>query len=227
MPRELKDRIAQPVNLNKDSIRILSEYEVESLLIAASETRYPIRNRAIILLGVDGGLKPLEMAYLKRRHLLGSDGLLGEKIDLRNKPGSRLSPRVVPMPREGRLWNAMHSLLENVPATPDDPLIISERATEGGQATKYPGTKDLKAMRPSSISYVFYKAMMKAGISDASANTARTTFIVKVVDKVRGENMPIREIQRMSGQRYTARIERIIEGCVEDRKVVIRDMFEE
>ena len=164
------------ISRNHERVRVLSEPEVSKLLRATEDTRYPIRNRGIVLLATDAGLTPYEMSYVLRRHLYGDDGLLGTSIDLRGKASKYLRPRRIPMPAKGRLWKSMHSLLENVPAVPDDPLIISERAVKGGRATKTPGREELTAMRPTSISYVFWKMMDKAGINNASALSARTSF---------------------------------------------------
>ncbi|MHA6345941.1 hypothetical protein [Roseivivax sp. CAU 1761] len=208
-----------------NGIRVLSDADVERMLEVASATRYPIRNRAIILLGTDAGLAPREMSYVKRYHVYGDDDLLGESIDLRSRPGVYLTPRVIPMARHGRLWNALHDLLENAPAVPGDPLIISERAVDGGGATKEPGLKPLRAMRSSSIGYVFYKVMAKAGIPNASAFTARATFIVNACRHASTEGMSLRNVQEMTGLRSLETIQNILEASERDQAKIIGDLF--
>ncbi len=210
-----------------DKIRVLSSFEVDSLVEAAEATRYPIRNRAIVLLAVEGGLTPLEISYLKRRHILGDDGFLGEEIDLRSKPSKYLKPRVIPMSRKGRLWGSLQSLLENAPATPEDPLIISERACDGGGATKNPGTKDLRSMRATSISYIFWKVMDKAGVAGASAATARTTFIIRAGRSANRNEVSLRNVQDLTGQRSLESVQRLLEADEKQRKVIIEDMFDD
>ncbi|ANT63109.1 hypothetical protein AYJ57_21815 (plasmid) [Salipiger sp. CCB-MM3] len=220
---ELKKKIQKSRRVN--GVRVLSELDIERMLEVADATRYPIRNRAIILLGTDAGLTPLEISYLKRYHVYGDDDLLGEAIDLRAKPGVYRMPRVIPMVRKGRLWNAIHSLLENVPAVPGDPLVISERATEGGKATLNPGSKPLRAMRTDSISYVFWKVMDKAGISNASALTARATFIVKAGKTAAERGMSIRNVQEMTGLRSLESVQRLLEASEADKETIIHDLF--
>ena len=222
--KEISERLAAR---RSGDVRILSEFEVGTLLKVAEDSRYPFRNRGIVLLATDAGMTPYEMSYLKRRHLLGVDGLLGEEIDLRAKPGKYLMPRRIPMQRHGRLWTAMHLLLENVPAVPDDPLIISERAVKGGKATKDPGSKPLRAMRSTSISYIFWKLMVKAGIAGASASTARTTFIARAGHEASKGKMSLRNVQELSGQRSLESVQRVLEADDEQKKVIIRDMFED
>ncbi len=212
-------------NYNKNSVRILSPEDVSRLIKVTSLTRYPIRNAGILLLAVDGGLTPLEISFLKRRHILGDDFLLGEQIDLRSKPGRQLRPRVIPMPFDGRLWNAMHSLLENVPATPVDPLIISERACDGGAATKDPGSKDLRSMRSTSISYVFWKLMSKAGIRNASASTARTTFIVRAGRSASRSEVSLRNVAEITGQRSLDSLVGLLESEEEDKRAIIENLI--
>ena len=221
--RTPKEKILNSGRVN--GIRILSEADITAMLKVAETTRYPIRNRAIILLGTDAGLTPLEICYLRRYHVYGDDDLLGETIDLRAKPGTYRMPRVIPMPRDGRLWNAIHSLLENAPAVPADPLIISERAVDGGKATKYPGTKDLRSMRTDSISYVFWKVMEKAGIPNASALTARATCIVKAGRAAAEKGLSIRNVQEMTGLRSLESVQRLLEANEADQVEIVHDLF--
>ncbi len=213
------------IERNDLNVRILSDFEVDSVLRVAEVTRYPIRNRGIILLATDAGLTPYEMSYVKRMHLLGEDGLLGEQIDLRGKRNKYLKPRRIPMPRSGRLWGAMHELLENVPAVPEDPLIISERAVKGGKATRSPGAKELFAMRATSISYIFWKMMDKAGVANASATSARSTFILKASKHAVEQKVSLRNVQELSGQRSLDGLVRLLEADEEAKAKIMDDLF--
>jgi integrase len=190
--------------------RILTEIDLGHVLEVTEKTRYPIRNKAIVLLSIEAGLSPNEIASLYRRHVLDEDYLLGEMIDLRHKKSKYLTERCIPFQKKGRLWNSLHSLLENAPATPNDPLIISERACDGGGATKSPGSKELRSMRPSSISYVFYKVLYNAGIVGASALSFRTTFIIN-----ESQNRSIFDLAKVSGLKsLDATAKKIPEFCV-------------
>jgi hypothetical protein len=224
------NKYAHGHGLNKDKGRpggrkYIDEWEIEAMLKVAEGTRYPIRNRGLVLLATDAGLSPLEMSYIRREHLFRPEGGLSDEIDLRGKPGAWFRPRVIPMPRHGRLWNAMHTLIENVPATPRDPLIISERATPGGGATKQPGTKDLRAMRSTSISYVLWKLMAKAGIAGASALTCRTTFIVKLGQHARKSELSLRNVQELAGYRSLDSLEQLLEANERDQRAMVEDLF--
>lgn len=203
----------------------LEEWEIESLLRVAEATRYPIRNRGIVLLMTDAGLSPLEMSGLKRHHLFRPSGGLGAEISLKGKDGVYRAPRTIPMPRKGRLWRAMHDMIENIPAMPHDPLIISERATPGGKATRKPGARHLRQMEASSICYVMYKMLGKAGIAHASAMTARTTFIVKLGDRARETKKSLRNVQELAGLRSLDGVQRLLEASDRDKQQLMRDLF--
>jgi hypothetical protein len=205
--------------------KCLEEWEIEAMLRVAEATRYPIRNRGIILLATDAGLSPLEMSHLRRHHLFRPEGGIGTEINLEGKQTAYLSPRTIPMPRKGRLWKAMHAMIENIPAMPEDPLIISERATPGGKATKTPGTRHLREMESSSISYIMYKIIAKAGIAHASALTARTTFIVKLGDRARETKKSLRNVQELAGLRSLDGVQRLLEASDRDKQELMRDLF--
>lgn len=181
--------------------RILEDSEIEALLLAADETRYPERNRAIVLLACDAGLLPREIALLRRYHVLTDRGVLGTFIDLHGMKRKRLKARRIPIGFKTRLWWAIHDVLKNAPALPRDPLIISERALEGGGATREPGKAELTPMRPTSISYIFWKLFERAGITDAPTNCGRDTFLVKAGRLAKQSGAGLRELQEIAGHR--------------------------
>jgi integrase len=224
MKKSVDSRVPDKDNSTRHK-KVLEEWEIASMLKVAEATRYPIRNRGIILLAADAGLSPLEMSCLKRHHLFRPSGGLGAQINLQGKEGVYLSPRTIPMPRKGRLWKAMHSMIENIPAMPHDPLIISERATPGGKATKTPGARDLRQMEASSISYVMYKIMAKAGIAHASALSLRTTFIVKLGEHARETKKSLRNVQELAGLRSLEGVQRLLEASDRDKQQIMRDLF--
>ena len=84
--------------------RILKNNDILALLTVCDKTRYPIRNRAIVLLATDAGLLPSEIAQMNRRSVLNQDNLIAEEIDLTFGTNKWLQPRRIPMPKNGRLW---------------------------------------------------------------------------------------------------------------------------
>jgi integrase len=191
---------------------ILGERDIERLVAACSKTRYPIRNRAIVLLAAHAGLTPLEMSWLKRYSIATNDGLVGGHIDLQGKEGKRLTARKIPIAPDGLLRKTLIDLLENVPATIWDPAIISERALEGGGATKQPGVSVLESMRPTSITFVLWKLAERAGVSMDGSRDARRSFIVRAGRALRLVGGNARDLQEMVGHRSLESTQRFMDA---------------
>lgn len=208
-----------------EAAQIFTSNEILRLLGACEETRYPIRNRAMVLLATDAGLAPGEIALARRWNVLGEDNLLAEEIDLISRPRKYLAPRRIPMPREGRLWRAVGNLLENAPALPHDPLMISERAREGGHATAEPGSSRLAPMRATSIGYVFWKLCERAGIALEGGRAARNTFIVTAGRRMKDAGASVRDVQILAGHRSLSTTQRYLEADLEAQKRLLTDLF--
>lgn len=205
--------------------RILNEDEIDRLLAAAEDTRYPERNRVIVLLACEAGLKAREIAYVRRYNVLTDRGVLGNHIDLSGIKRSQLKARKIPIGYKTRFWWALHDLLDSAPALPRDPLIISERALDGGGATKQPGQNELKPMRPTSIAYIFFKLFEKTGI-DAPTNCGRNTFVVNVGRKVAQHRATIRDMQEITGYKTVDSIKRFFEYDQQKQEDVWDDLFD-
>lgn len=207
---------------------LIDERQIKALVAACLETRYPERNRLVVLLASDAGLTPSEIAWLPREAVLTDRGVLGDHIDLLGKPGRRLRARKIPIAVRGRLWNAINSVLTNAPGTPPDPLIISERALDGGGATRDPGSATLERMRPTSITYVFYKLCKIADLPETAAATlARRRFISETARRSRsvpGANL--RDVLAMTGQRSLDRLQRLVEADFEAQTRIVGDLLD-
>ena len=76
--------------------KILSAEQIKSLLVFATATRNPDRDKLIVLLSVKAGLRAGEIAKLTWDMVLGPTGEIGQVIELRDciakKNGGRLIP---------------------------------------------------------------------------------------------------------------------------------------
>ena len=63
-------------------------------------TRYPLRNRVILLLSVKAGLRAKEIAALTWDMLTDAEGNLGSALHLRNEASKGHSGRVIPLNRD-------------------------------------------------------------------------------------------------------------------------------
>jgi integrase/recombinase XerD len=81
--------------------KTLSKRQVAVALSYLNETRYPLRNRVILLLSVKAGLRAKEIAGLTWEMLTDLEGNLGDAIQLRNSASKgRNGGRVVPLNTE-------------------------------------------------------------------------------------------------------------------------------
>src|SRR6201990_1468953 len=103
--------------------KILSNHQLNCLLIFACNTRNPIRDRLIVLLSVKAGLRAGEIAKLTWDMVLDPRGEVGTVIELRDHAAKKQSGRLIPIHRELRgalvAWRDMTSSA--------GPIIRSER----------------------------------------------------------------------------------------------------
>jgi integrase len=82
--------------------KILSPTDLNDLLLFASCTRNPLRNRVIVLLSVKAGLRAHEIASLTWDMVVGPTGQIGGVIELRDTAAKKGSGRMIPMHRDLR-----------------------------------------------------------------------------------------------------------------------------
>ena len=80
--------------------KILSDRHLRYLLTYVGATRYPDRNRILVLLSVKAGLRAGEIAGLTGDMVLGPSGEIGTTIELHDKAAKKSSGRRVPVHHE-------------------------------------------------------------------------------------------------------------------------------
>jgi integrase len=108
--------------------KILSVGDVNDLLVFASCTRHPLRNRLIVLLAAKAGLRAGEIAKLTWDMVLDPTGDIGPVIELRDVAAKNGSGRLIPVHPDLRHALAAYRSL----ATRSGPLI---RSQHGGPMT--------------------------------------------------------------------------------------------
>ena len=77
--------------------KILSPADVNDLLLFASCTRNPLRNRVLVLLSAKAGLRASEIANLTWAMVLGPTGQVSGSIELHDAAAKNGSGRMIPM----------------------------------------------------------------------------------------------------------------------------------
>src|SRR5271157_464740 len=108
--------------------KILSSADINDLLIFATCTRHPLRNRVIVLLAAKAGLPAGEIAKLTWDMVLNPTGHISSVIELRDAAAKNGSGRLIPMHPDLRQVLVTYRHL----STDIGPVIRSER---GGAMT--------------------------------------------------------------------------------------------
>ena len=103
--------------------KTLSSADVNDLLVFASCTRNPPRNRVIVLLSAKAGLRAGEIASLTWDMVVGPTGQIGGIIELQDHAAKKRSGRVIPIHPE---LGAALADLRRV-AAQSDYVVTSER----------------------------------------------------------------------------------------------------
>src|ERR1700675_4138584 len=77
--------------------KILSDPQIRSLLVFASNTRNPYRDCLIVFLSVKAGLRAGEIAKLTWDMVVGPTGEIGSVIELRDCAAKKNSGRLIPI----------------------------------------------------------------------------------------------------------------------------------
>jgi integrase len=140
--------------------KILSIGDVNDLLIYASCSRHPFRNRVIVLLAAKTRLRAGEIANLKWDMVLDPTGDIGPVIESRDMAAKNGRGRLIPMHPDLRQALAAYRGL----ATRSAPLIRSQR--DG-------------PMTPLGIVVWFNRAFRNIGLVGCSSHSGRRTFITR------------------------------------------------
>ena len=94
--------LQKPFTMSGRQAKTLSSADLSDLLVFASCTRNPLRNRVIVLLSTKAGMRAGEIANLTWDMVLGPAGQIGGIIELRDNAAKKGSGRVIPMHSELR-----------------------------------------------------------------------------------------------------------------------------
>jgi integrase/recombinase XerD len=173
--------------------KILSERHLKYLLTYIGATRYPDRNRIIVLLSVKAGLRAGEIANLTWDMVLDPSGEIGTTIELHDRAAKKSSGRRVPVHPD--LHAALMAWRQRT--VEQGPVVRSER---GGPMTA------------TSIVNWFAKAYWRLHLNGCSSHSGRRTFITRAARLVHQAGGSLRDVQLLAGHRSIVTTERYIDG---------------
>jgi integrase/recombinase XerD len=182
--------------------KILSVTDVNDLLVFASCTRHPLRNRVIVLLAAKAGLRAGEIANLTWDMVIDAGGQISNVIELRDAAAKNGSGRLIPMHPDLRPVLAIYRSL----STGMGPLVQSERG--GG-------------MTPLSIVVWFNRAFRHIGLNGCSSHSGRRTFITRAARLVHKAGGSLRDVQLLAGHRSIQTTQRYIDGDTDAQRKLV------
>ena len=174
--------------------KVLFNHHVQALLAYATASRYPVRNRVIVLLSVKAGLRAGEIANLTWPMVVDPTGEIATYIELHDGAAKMGSGRRVP------LHNDLREGLGPVAgsqATALGHVVYSER---GGGLT------------PATIVNWFTTAYRHLGLAGCSSHSGRRTFITRAARQVHKAGGSLRDVQILAGHRSIQTTQRYIDG---------------
>jgi integrase len=134
--------------------KILSDDNLEDLLLFAETSRHPLRNKVIVLLSAKAGLRAGEIAHLTWAMVTDPTGDIGTVLELPDRAAKKRSGRVIPLHEDlRRALAAWRAVTQSA-----GPVIVSER---GGPMT------------PQSIVVWFANAYRVIGLDGCSSHSGR------------------------------------------------------
>jgi integrase/recombinase XerD len=173
--------------------KTLSAADVNDLLVFASCTRNPLRNRVIVLLSAKAGLRAGEIANLTWDMVLDATGQISGVIELHDRAAKKGSGRLIPIHPDLR---AALADLRRV-AVHSEYVVISGR---GGPMTSL------------SIVVWFNRAFRSIGLQGCSSHSGRRTFVTRAARLVHKAGGSLRDVQLLAGHRSIQTTQRYIDG---------------
>ena len=173
--------------------KTLSSADVNDLLVFASCTRNPLRNRVIVLLSAKAGLRAGEIANLTWDMVLDATGQISGVIELHDRAAKKGSGRLIPIHPD--LYAAL--IAWRKVSTQSEYVAASER---GGP------------MMPLSIVIWFNRAFRSIGLKGCSSHSGRRTFVTRAARLVHKAGGSLRDVQLLAGHRSVQTTQRYIDG---------------
>ena len=183
--------------------KTLTKRQIALAVSYLQQTRYPERNRAILMLSVKAGLRAKEIGSLTWDMLTDAEGVLTGSIQLQNVASKgRNGGRIIPLNPE--LKAALEELHRERDASPF--VITSEREPK---------------MHPSVIVNLFAGWYRALGFKGCSSHSGRRTFITNAARQISTVGGSLRDIQVLAGHAALSTTQRYIEADVEAQKRVV------
>lgn len=182
--------------------KTLSKTQIALTSALLTQTRYPTRNKVILLLSVKAGLRAKEIASLTWDMVTDADGSLGMALHLKDEASKGRSGRVIPLNKE--LSDALLQL--SLERTSSSYIITTERSEKTS---------------PGMIVNLFAAWYKAIGLKGCSSHSGRRTFITNAARKISTVGGSLRDVQMLAGHKALNTTQRYIEADVEAQRRIV------
>lgn len=186
--------------------KTLTKAQVEATLDRLSRSRYPTRNRVILLLSIKAGLRAKEIACLRWEMITTAEDEIGTEIHLTNIASKGASGgRIIPLNRD--LRSALVDLRrEGAIGRPSEFVIGTERSGRTSSQV---------------IVNLFRAWYADLGFVGCSSHSGRRTFITNAARRISSVGGSLRDVQMLAGHSNLSTTQRYIEGQEEARRKIV------
>ena len=183
--------------------KLLTPSQARMALGRVARSRYPERDRVLLLLSLKAGLRAGEIAHLTWSMVLGADGRVGDRIELYDAAAKKGSGRVIPL----------HPLLRSA--------LVRWRELAGHEGYVIPSERGGGGMRPGSIVNWFARLYRELGLEGCSSHSGRRTFITRAARLVFKAGGSLRDVQQLAGHRSIDQTQAYIEGDTQAKRRLV------
>ncbi len=192
--------------MREGKAKVLSESEIHRVERTLIKTQHAKRNAALLWCSFGLGLRAKELASLKVHHVLGSDGVLLEEVNLsaamtkgaKQRTVYLTNPKLVQKIQE---YITYRQSQEDILFNHEAPLFKSQK---GGTFT------------PNTLQQLFHRLYTAARIHGASSHSGRRTFATTLIEK----GADIKAVSRLMGHASIS----ITAQYVEDNPLRLKQM---
>ena len=185
--------------------KVLAPADERRLQARASNGRFALRNKVMVLLSFKAGLRACEMAGLEWSMVIGPDGKIGRSMLVADSIAKNGRGRHLPIHPD--LKSALLQLHGSVDRPRSGAVIGSQRG---------------KHMTPRSVVNWFRCIYDELELDGCSSHSGRRTFITRTARLIGKAGGSLKDVQELAGHRALTTTERYIEGDRDAQRKLVR-----
>jgi integrase/recombinase XerC len=187
--------------------KIVSPTQERAILGYLATTRYPARDRVMVLLSIKAGLRAKEMASLTWAMVTDAQGQVAEVLHVSNRASKgKTGGRTMPLHPDLQAARVTLQRERVDMAAPERPILFSERG--GG-------------LSPATVRLWFHRLSTSLKMEGCSSHSGRRTFMTRAARTVSQVGGSLRDVQELAGHTSLAMTQRSIEDDTEAKHKLV------